>query len=115
MLQAARVFAIEIGSPQRAIEMYEEILAIDEQQPEALSELARLKTSAGDVTAAVAAVERLAEQEQDPYARAQLYIRTGKLLHEGGDRDRAIVAYKRALDLDTVSYTHLTLPTILRV
>jgi tetratricopeptide (TPR) repeat protein len=94
------VYAVDIGSPHRAIEMYEEILAIDEQQQEALTELARLKTSAGDVTAAVSAVERLAEQEQDPIARSQLYVRVGKLLNEGGDRDRAIVAYKRALDLD---------------
>ena len=100
MLQAARVFAIDIGAPQRAIEMYEEVLAIDEQQQEALSELARLRTSAGDVAAAVAAVERLAEQEQDPGREAQLWIRAGKLLQDSKDRDRAIVAFKRALDLD---------------
>lgn len=100
LLQAARVYAVDLSSPQRAIELYEEILAIDEEQADALSELARLKTSAGDVAAAVAAVERLAEREQDPQKRAQLWIRAGKLSQDGTDRDRAITAYKRALDLD---------------
>ncbi len=100
MLQGARVLAVDVGSPERAIELYEQVLAIDEQQAEALSELARLKTTSGDVAAAVAAVERLADQAGDPSKEAQLWVRAGRLLHDAGDRDGAILRYKRALDLD---------------
>jgi tetratricopeptide (TPR) repeat protein len=100
MLQAARVLAVDIGSPERAIETYEQVLSVDEQQSEALSELARLKTTSGDVAAAVVAVERLADQAEDDIKEAQLLIRAGRLLHDAGDRDAAIIRYKRALDLD---------------
>ncbi|MFI5309099.1 MAG: tetratricopeptide repeat protein, partial [Polyangiales bacterium] len=100
LLQAARVLVVDIGSPERAVEAYEQVLVLDEQQPEALTELARLKTTAGDVAAAVSAVERLAEQAGEPTEKAQQLIRAGKLLNEAGDRDAAIRRYKRALDLD---------------
>jgi tetratricopeptide (TPR) repeat protein/serine/threonine protein kinase len=100
LLQAARVLAVEVGSPERAIETYEQVLAIDPQHEGALSELARLRATAGDVGAAVEAVERLAEQEQDPQKQAQYWIRAAKLLVDGGDRDSAILRYKRALELD---------------
>ncbi|HMI91952.1 MAG TPA: protein kinase, partial [Polyangiales bacterium] len=100
MLQAARVFSVDIGSPERAIDLYEDVLHIDEQQNEALTEVARLKSTAGDVGAAVTAVERLADQEYDPQKRAQLFVRAGKLLADSGNRDGAIERYKKALDLD---------------
>ena len=94
------MLAVEVGSPDRAIEMYEQVLSVDAGHEGALSELARLRTTAGDVAAAVDAVERLAEQDQDPSKQAQLWVRAGKLLQDSGDRDSAIARYKRALDLD---------------
>ena len=100
MLQAARVFSVDIGSPERAIDLYEDVLHIDEQQNEALTEVARLKSTAGDVGAAVSAVERLADQEHDPGKRALLFVRAGKLLADSGNRDGAIERYKKALDLE---------------
>lgn len=100
MLQAVRVLTVDIGSPERAMEMCERILDVDSEEPEALSELARLKSTAGDVSSALAAVERLAENEQDLHKRAEHWVRAGKLLEEGGDRDGAISRYKKALDAD---------------
>ncbi|MDH5671376.1 MAG: protein kinase [Myxococcales bacterium] len=100
MLQAARVLSVDIGSPDRAMEMYEEVLSINDLQPEALSELARLNAVSGDAAAAVDAVERLAEQEQDEQKQAQLWVRAGNLLREAGDRESAISRYKKALDLN---------------
>lgn len=100
LLHAARTLAIEIGSPERAIDMYESVLHLDPQHSEALTEIAQLKSNAGDTAAAVDAVERLAEQEQDPRKQALLYVRAGSLLRDKGDRDGAVAQYKRALDLD---------------
>lgn len=100
VLQAGRVLAIEIGSPERAIEMYERVLAIDPEHGAALDEVARLKSTAGDLTAALDAVERLAQREENPKKRAELLVRAGKILQDGGDRDGAIERYKRALDYD---------------
>lgn len=103
MLHAARTLSIDIGSPERAIDVYEAVLGIDDNQPEALSELARLKSTAGDVASAVSAVERLADQEQDPRKQAALRIRAARLLEDSGDRDGAIMRYRRALDLDRLA------------
>jgi tetratricopeptide (TPR) repeat protein/tRNA A-37 threonylcarbamoyl transferase component Bud32 len=100
LLLAARTLAGEIGSPERAIEMYEAALDIDSQQAEALGELAKLKSTVGDTAAAVNAVERLAEQELDPKKQAQFYVQAGNLLRDHGDRDGAVSRYKRALDID---------------
>ncbi|HEX7477252.1 MAG TPA: protein kinase [Polyangiales bacterium] len=100
MLQAVRVLTVDIGSPERAMEMCERILEVDSEEPEALSELARLKSTAGDVSSALSAVERLADNEQDPHKRAEHWVRAGKLLEEAGDRDAAISRYKKALDSD---------------
>ncbi|MDD9937402.1 MAG: hypothetical protein OXT09_27575, partial [Myxococcales bacterium] len=103
MLHAARTLSVDIGSPDRAMDMYEEVLAINELQPEALSELARLKSVSGDAQSAVEAVERLAEQEQDAQKQSRLWIRAGNLLVEAGDRDSAVVRYRKALDLDKLA------------
>lgn len=100
LLSAGRVLTADLNDSGRAVEVYESVLALDDRCAEALNELARLKTSSGDRTAALAALERLAEQEQDPARVAQLWVRAGKLLQEGGEVDGAIVRYKRALDAD---------------
>jgi tetratricopeptide (TPR) repeat protein len=100
LLQAVRTFNVDIGSPERAMLVCERILEIDPEESEALTELARLKSTAGDVAAALIAIERLAEHEQDLYKQAEYWVRAGKLLEESGDRDGAISRYKKALDAD---------------
>jgi tetratricopeptide (TPR) repeat protein len=100
LLQVVRSFNVDIGSPERAMEACERILEIDPEEPEALSELARLKSTAGDLAAALSAVERLADQEHDLRKQSEHWTRAGRLLEEHGDRDGAISRYKRALDAD---------------
>jgi len=103
LLQVVRTFNVDIGSPERAMQVCERILELDPEEPETLSELARLKTTSGDVASAVSAIERLAEAESDATKRAEHYIRAAKLLEEHGDRDGAIGRYKKALDSDRQS------------
>jgi tetratricopeptide (TPR) repeat protein len=100
LLQVVRTYNVDIGSPERAMAACERILEIDPEEPEALSEMARLKSTSGDVASAVAAVERLAEHEHDAKKQAEQYIRAAKLLEDNGDRDGAIGRYKKALDAD---------------
>jgi serine/threonine protein kinase/tetratricopeptide (TPR) repeat protein len=100
LLQVVRTYNVDVGSPERAMQALERILEIDPEEPEALSEMARLKSTAGDVASALQAVAKLAEQEQDPRKQAEYYIRAARMLEESGDRDGAISRYKQALDAD---------------
>jgi tetratricopeptide (TPR) repeat protein len=97
-LARARVLADEIGAVDRAIAAYERVLEIDPEHGGALESLARLRETAGQGDAALAAIERLAEKAESPEAKAEHYVRAAKLLETRGDRDGAIDRYKRALD-----------------
>ncbi|HET8933350.1 MAG TPA: tetratricopeptide repeat protein [Polyangiales bacterium] len=103
LLDIVRTLNADIGSPERALSTCEKILEIDPEETEALSEMARLKSNAGDVAAAVAVVERLADAQTEGPRRAEYLMRAGKLLEENGDRDGAIGRYKKALDADDKS------------
>jgi len=100
LLQAARALMVDVGAPDRALEICDRIVAIDPAHAEALSLTARLKAQTGDATAAVEAVEKLAETASDDKKKAAHYVEAGKMLEEAGDNDRAIERYKRALDAD---------------
>ncbi|MFT5353714.1 MAG: tetratricopeptide (TPR) repeat protein [Polyangiales bacterium] len=100
MLRAARAFMTDLGAPERAIELCDGVLALDPKNVEALGLGARLKAESGDATAAVAAVDQLAENASDSATRAGHYVEAGKLLEEAGDKDRAIERFKRALEAD---------------
>ncbi|MDP9152239.1 MAG: protein kinase [Myxococcota bacterium] len=98
MMQRARVLAENIGSPDRATRVYEDVLAIQPSHSGALEALARLRELAGDANAALAAIEALAAQAPTPEARAELCVRAARLLEGHGDRDGAIERYKLALE-----------------
>ncbi len=100
MLQAARVLMADVGAPERALEIGQRVLAIVPEHPEALSLVARLQAKTGDASAAVAAVDRLAEAATDSKKKAEHYVEAAKLLEEQGDNDGAIDRYKKALDAD---------------
>lgn len=102
-LQAAKTLLVDVGAPDRAIGFAERVLAIDPTHAEALSLVARLRAQTGDATAAVEAVEKLAEGETDPKKKAERFVEAAKMLEGAGDRDRAIERYKRALDVDETS------------
>ncbi|HEY2509746.1 MAG TPA: protein kinase [Polyangiaceae bacterium] len=94
----ARVLAEQIGSPERAMRAYEEVLALSPDHAGALEALARLREVAGDAHAAVAAIEALAAKATTPEARAEQWLRAARLLEARGDKDGAIERYKLALD-----------------
>ncbi len=105
LMQAVRVMMVEVGAPERAMQFCERVLAIEPEHTEALDQMARLQASTGDATAAVLAVERLADSEKDTKKRAELWVRAGRLLEDAGDKDRAIERYKQALDADAENAT----------
>ena len=98
MLARARVLAENIGSPDRATQVYERVLELHPTQPVALEALAKLREKAGDSAAALEAIEALAAQAATPAARAEQWIRAARLLQGSGDLDGAIDHYKLALE-----------------
>jgi tetratricopeptide (TPR) repeat protein len=98
LLQRAHVLAEQIGSPERATKTYQQILALQPQHAGALEALALLRESSGDAHAALTAIEQLAQQAATPEARAEQWMRAGRLLESRGDRDSAIERYKLALN-----------------
>jgi len=99
-LQRARVLAEQLNAPDRAIQAYEAVLVLAPEHPQALEALARLRESAGDADAALAAIDALAAKATTPEARAEQLLRAAKLLEARGDRDGAIERYKQALDVN---------------
>ena len=100
LISAANTLMVDVGSPERAIEVCEDLLRLDPSNVDALGLEARLKAQLGDANAAVEAVDKLAAAETDPKKKAARYNEAGKLLEDSGDRDRAIERFKQALDAD---------------
>ena len=97
-LGLGRVLVEQIGNPERATKAYESVLVLNPEHPGALEALARIRETAGDADAALAAIEALAENASSKEARAEQYVRAARLLEGRGDRDGAIERYKLALD-----------------
>jgi tetratricopeptide (TPR) repeat protein len=98
LLQRARLLADQLNAPDRAIKAYEQVILLAPEHPQALEALARLRESAGDAGAALAAIDALAQKATTPEAKAEQLVRAAKLLETRGDRDGAIERYKQALD-----------------
>ncbi len=103
LLQSVQLLMGELEAPDRAIVVCERILAINPEQPEALDLVARLKSTVGDVPAAIEAMERLAEHETDPVRQSGYFTRVGVLLEQVGDEEGAVARYRKALDLDNTA------------
>jgi tetratricopeptide (TPR) repeat protein len=97
-MQRARVLADNIGSPERAMRVYEHVLELHPGHAGALEALARLRELTGDAHAALSAIEALAAKATTPEGRAEQWIRAARLLEGRGDRDGAIERYKLALE-----------------
>jgi tetratricopeptide (TPR) repeat protein len=98
LLALGRVLVEQVGSPERARQVYEKVLEIDSNHAGALESLASVRAATGDAMAALSAVESLAAKAQQGDQKADLWIRAAKILEEKGDRDGAIERYKAALD-----------------
>ncbi|MGO9833902.1 MAG: protein kinase domain-containing protein [Polyangiaceae bacterium] len=98
MMHHAKVLTENIGSPDRATRVYEQVLALQPGHPAALEAVARLREQSGDTRAALSAVEALAEGAETPEGRAEQWIRAARLLEAHGDRDGAVERYKLAVE-----------------
>lgn len=98
LLSKARVLAEQIGSPERAMKAYEGVLALSPSHAGALEALAHLKEVTGDSHAALSAIEAIASKAETPAARAEQWMRAGRLLETRGDKDGAITRFARALE-----------------
>lgn len=99
LLTAARTLMIDVGAPERAGQMAERVLSVAPDSAEALELVARLRAKSGDTRAATEAVKKLADNEKDPAKKAELLVRAGRILEDGGDKDGAIHQYKAALEV----------------
>ncbi len=97
-VQLGRVLADQIGSPERAMHAYEQALEIQPDHAGALEALAHLRELSGDADAALSAIEALAAKAATPEAKAEQWMRAGRLLEGRGDLDGAIERYKAALE-----------------
>ncbi|MDB4972062.1 MAG: serine/threonine protein kinase [Myxococcaceae bacterium] len=98
LMLAARVLMADIGSPERAAFVCERVLSVVPNHPEALTLTARIRALAGDNMAALDGLEVLADTEQDPQTKADLWVRAGQMLESHDDNDGAIERYRSALD-----------------
>ncbi len=95
----ARVHDEKLGDPRAAIQAYEQLLAIDADDPSTLDALESLLTMVGDWRGLVAVLERKVKSAFSSEERADVLRRMGSVLDDlVGDRDAAIAAYKRALE-----------------
>ncbi len=97
-VQKARTLADNIGSPERATKAFEEVLERSPGHAGALEALARLRELTGDAHAALSAIEALADKATTKEAKAEQWMRAGRLLEQRGDMDGAIERYRLALD-----------------
>ena len=98
LLARARTLSEQIGSPDRAMRAYEQVLSIQPAHAGALEALAQLRETSGDAQAALSAIEALALKAATPQARAEQWMRAGRLLESRGDKDGAIERFKLACE-----------------
>jgi tetratricopeptide (TPR) repeat protein len=94
----AKVLAEQIGSPERAMRAYEQVLELSPDHAGALEALALLREMTGDAQAAIAALEALAAKATTPEGKAEQWLRAARVLEARGDKDGAIEKYQAALD-----------------
>jgi serine/threonine protein kinase/lipopolysaccharide biosynthesis regulator YciM len=99
LVSKARALADQIGSPERAMRAYEQVLEHVPGHAGALEELARLRELTGDADAALSAIEALAGKATTPEQKAEQWVRAARLLEGRGDKDGAIERYKLALEV----------------
>jgi len=98
LLALGSVLLEHVGSPARATEAYERVVAKEPSNATALEALAKLRAHSGDAALALRAVEALAHQAPTAEGKADQWLRAARILEESGDLDGAIERYKLALD-----------------
>jgi tetratricopeptide (TPR) repeat protein len=92
---------MEARQPDKAIEIFEELLEVAEEQLEVLISLANLRLAEGNYRAATSALKSFQRLEPgDPIG----YRLMGRALMLDGHADEAILHFQRALDLNPESF-----------
>ncbi|HEX2678585.1 MAG TPA: tetratricopeptide repeat protein, partial [Polyangiales bacterium] len=95
----ARVHDEKRGDPRAAIQAYERLLALEQDEPSTLDALESLYTMVGDWRGLITVIELKVKSAFDAMERADGLRRVGSVLEELlGDRDGAVTAYKRAVE-----------------
>jgi tetratricopeptide (TPR) repeat protein len=88
-----------LGDAEIAMEVVEQILALDPDNGRALDERIALMEGGGDVDQVVAAIDRKIEDTDDPQEKAELLVKTARsLLGGGGGADDAIRRLELAVE-----------------
>jgi tetratricopeptide (TPR) repeat protein len=95
------VYANEVRDNERAIDTYQNVIGLDENDAEALDALARLYEKTGDHASAIDTLERLTRCAKSPTQLVDLHYRIGRILEDKlGDRQAAVQHYQGAIDVD---------------
>jgi tetratricopeptide (TPR) repeat protein len=107
LFEWARAEEQDFGDRAAAIAVYERLLAVDPEQVEAWTELARLRAAAGDPDAAFQALVALSERS-DPEARAAIELgKAGLLANELGRPAEALELVRPVLGRNPSDITAL--------
>ncbi len=88
-----------LGDAEIAMEVVEQILALDPNDERAVDERIALMEGGADVDQVVAAIDRKIEDEDDPEQKAELLVKTARsLLGAGVGADDAILRLEQALE-----------------
>jgi tetratricopeptide (TPR) repeat protein len=99
--QIGKVYRDELADPERAIEAFVSVTAIDDDNLDALTALAELYEKRSEHSMALDAMERLARLLEKPEDKVALFYRMGKLYSgELGDHGAALEQFQKAIDLD---------------
>ncbi|UQA63718.1 tetratricopeptide repeat protein [Polyangium aurulentum] len=99
----AGIWEDELGQPERAAEVLEQILAIEPKRRTAILAMQRNAQRAGDYRRLAGALVAEADLTDDVALRRRLLLRAADVTGERmGDRDRALELVDRALSLDAV-------------
>ncbi|MCB9541773.1 MAG: tetratricopeptide repeat protein [Myxococcales bacterium] len=101
LLKVARIHDQKLHAPERAIESYRRVLALDEANPDALDALERILAAEERYRDLVEVLERKAEYASDADARKALLVRVSDLWDKKLDRaDQAIETWRRVFQDD---------------
>lgn len=98
LFHRAKLLTEQLGSPHQALVALEAVLELNPEHGDALEALAELKQRSGDANEAVRALDALADNATTANARADNYVRAGRLLEKRKDLAGAAERYKLALD-----------------
>ena len=88
---------VENGFPQEALRIYQYILAIDPEYPQALHDLGMIQFNAGNIFEAISLLKEATQRDDK---RTDFHNNLGTVLKASGDLAAAEKAFRKALTLD---------------